>query len=174
MQGNHDSIIKAVSMKKFTFLDSLTLIIFLILIYICTIHISYQIKDVEAAASQTIYATFASEKIHEGNMLLNKSKYLDAIKSYDQVLKVDPRSVEALTGKGVALANLDRFEEAITWFDKAIKIDPKFPDALYNKAGALAELGKFDEASVWTNKALEIDKTYQNASNSKSLLLPND
>jgi len=59
-------------------------------------------------------------------------------------------------------------------FDKAIKIDPNFVDALYNKGGALAELGKYDEAAMWTNKALEIDKARQNASNSKSLLLPND
>jgi tetratricopeptide (TPR) repeat protein len=195
-------------MKKFTFLDSFTLTILIILIYICTAHITSQIIDVEAISSQTNNSSFVHEMIEGGNLSLNKSKYEDAVKSFDQALKIDPRSVEALNGKGlalnnlgryedsitwfdnalkieptfinalnnkgVALANLDRFEEAITLFDKAIKIDPNFVDALYNKGGALAELGKYDEAAMWTNKALEIDKTHQNASNSKSLLLPND
>jgi len=193
--------------KKSILISSLAVTIILILL-ICAAHVSYPIIDVKAISSQTINSTFVSERILEGNLLINKSKYEEAIKLYDQVLKIDPRSVEALNGKGLAfnklgryedaitwfdnslkiepnsaqvlnnkgisLANLDRFEEAITMFDKAIKIDPNFVDALYNKGGALAELGKYDEAAIWTNKALEIDKTRQNASNSKSLLLPND
>ena len=193
--------------KKFILISSLAVTIILTLL-ICTAHVSYQIIDVKAISSQTINSTFVSERILEGNLLINKSKYEDAIKSYDQALKIDAKSVEALNGnglafnnlgryqdainwfdkaliieptfvnalnnKGVALANLDKFEEAITLFDKAIKIDPNFVDAFYNKGGALAELGKYDEAAMWTNKALEIDKTRQNASNSKTLLLPND
>ena len=197
----------AILIKKFILISSLAVTIILILL-ICVAHISYPIIDVKAIASQKINSTFVSERILEGNLLINKSKYEEAIKLYDRVLKIDPGSVEALNGKGLAfnklgryedaitwfdnalkidptsaqvlnnkgisLSNLDRFEEAITLFDKAIKIDPNFVDALYNKGGALAELGKYDDAAMWTNKALEIDKTRQNASNSKSLLLPND
>jgi len=208
LKENAGPMVKTFQINKFTFIDFLAVTIFLILIHICIAHSIFQIKDVEAISSQTTNSTLVSEKIQEGNLLINKSRYDDAIKLYDQVLKIDPRSVEALNGKGLAfnklgryedaitwfdnslkiepnsaqvlnnkgisLANLDRFEEAITMFDKAIKIDPNFVDALYNKGGALAELGKYDEAAIWTNKALEIDKTRQNASNSKSLLLPND
>jgi len=208
LKDNAGPMVKTFQINKFTFIDFLAVTIFLILIHICIAHSIFQIKDVEAISSQTTNSTLVSEKIQEGNLLINKSKYDDAIKLYDQVLKIDPGSVEALNGKGLAfnklgryedaiswfdnalrieptsaqvlnnkgisLANLDRFEEAITLFDKAIKIDPNFVDALYNKGGALAELGKYDEAAMWTNKALEIDKARQNASNSKSLLLPND
>ena len=208
LKENAGPMVKPFQINKFTFIDSLSVTIFLILIFTWAAQNNFQIKHVEAISSQTTNSTLVSEKIQEGNLLINKSKYDDAIKLYDQVLKIDPRSVEALNGKGLAfnklgryedaiswfdnaleidptypqvlnnkgisLANLDRFEEAITMFDKAIKIDPNFVDALYNKGGALAELGKYDEAAIWTNKALEIDKTRQNASNSKSLLLPND
>jgi tetratricopeptide (TPR) repeat protein len=207
LKGILGPILTTISTKKFTLLSSLAVTIILTL-FLCGAQLSNKIKDVEAISSQTINSTFVSEKIQEGNLLINKSKYDDAIKIYDQVLKIDPTSVEALNGKGLAfnklgryedaitwfdnaikidptsaqvlnnkgisLANLNRFEEAITLFDKAIKIDPGFVDALYNKGGALAELGKYDEAAKWTNKALEIDKARQNASNSKSLLLPND
>ena len=208
LKENAGRMVNTFQINKFTFIDFLAVTIFLILIHICIAHSIFQIKDVEAISSQTTNSTLVSEKIQEGNLLLNKSKYDDAIKLYDQVLKIDPRSIEALNGKGLAfnklgryedaiswfdsalriepnsaqvlsnkgisLANLDRFEEAIALFDKVIKIDPNFVDALYNKGGALAELGKYDEAAMWTNKALEIDKARQNASNSKSLLLPND
>jgi tetratricopeptide (TPR) repeat protein len=208
LKENAGPVVKTFLINKFTFIDFLAVTISLILIHICIAHSIFQIKDVEAISSQTKNSSFVYEMIEGGNLSLNKSKYEDAVKSFDQALKIDPRSVEALNGKGLAfnklgryedaitwfdnalkmdptsaqvlnnkgisLANLDRFEEAITWFDKAIKIDPNFVDALYNKGGALAELGKYDEAAMWTNKALEIDKTRQNASNSKSLLLPND
>lgn len=166
-------ILITISTKKFTLISLLAVTIILTLL-ICTAQLSYQVKHVEAISSQTINSTFVSEKIQEGNLLINKSKYDDAIKLYDQVLKIDPTSVEALNGKGLAFNKLGKYEEALTWFDKALKIDPNFVNALYNKGGALAELGKYDEAAKWTNKALEIDKTNQNASNSKSSLLPND
>jgi len=208
LKENAGPMVKPFQINQFTFIDSLSVTIFLILIFTWAAQNNFQIKHVEAISSQTTNSTLVSEMIQEGNLLINKSQYEDAIKLYDQILKIDPRSVEAVNGKGlafnklgryddaitwfdnalkieptfinalnnkgVALANLDKFEEAIIWFDKAIKINPNFVEALYNKGGALAELGKYDEAAMWTNKALEIDKTYQNASNSKSLLLPND
>lgn len=202
------SKLKTISIKKYILISPLAVTIILTILF-CTAQINYKLKDIEAISSQTINSTFVSGKIREGNLLMNESKYEDAIRLYDQVLRIDPTSVEALNGnglaynklgryedaitwfddalkieptsaqvlnnKGISLSNLDKFEEAITWFDKAIKIDPNFVDALYNKGGALAELGKYDEAAIWTNKALEIDKTnHNNASNSKSLILPND
>ena len=201
------SKLKTISIKKNILIYSLAVTIILAIL-ICSAQINYKVKDIEAMSSQTINSSFVSEKIREGNLLMNESKYEDAIKLYDQVLRIDPTSVEALNGnglaynklgkyedaitwfdnalkieptsaqvlnnKGISLSNLDKFEEAITWFDKAIKIDPNFVDALYNKGGALAELGKYDEAAMWTNKALEIDKTNHNATNSKSLILPNN
>ena len=201
------SKLKTISIKKYICISSLAVTIILTILF-CTAQINYKLKNIEAISSQTINSTFVSGKIREGNLLMNESKYEDAIKLYDQVLRIDPTSVEALNGnglafnrlgryeeaitwfdnalkieptsaqvlnnKGISLSNLDKFEEAITWFDKAIKIDPNFVDALYNKGGALAELGKYDEAAMWTNKALEIDKTNHNATNSKSLILPNN
>jgi len=197
----------SISIKKFIFVSSLAVTIILTLL-VCTAQPSYQAIHVEAITSQTINSTFVSEKIQEGNLLMNNSKFEEAIRLYDQVLMIDPGSVKALNGKGLAfnkleryedaiiwfdnalkiepnsaqilnnkgvsLTNLNKYDEAIKWFDKAIKIDPNFVDALYNKGGALAELGKYDEAAKWTNKALEIDKTNRNASNSNSLLVPND
>ena len=105
--------------------------------------------------------------------MLNSSKYEKALATFDLVLKIDTRSVDALTGKGLIFNQLGKYEEAITWFDKALRIDPNFVDALYNKADALGELGKYEEAFVWTERALALEPANQNDTNS-TLLLPNE
>ena len=105
--------------------------------------------------------------------MLNSSKYEEALVTFDQVLKIDTRSVDALNGKGLIFNQLGKYEEAITWFDKALSIGTNFVDALYNKGGALGELGRYEEAIVWTDKALALKPANHNDSNS-NLLLPNE
>ncbi len=167
------AVAKTFPLKKASLFGCLIVTIFLTLIFVGTTNTIYQTKNIVAIASQAINSTFVYELIEKGNMSFNKSKYKEAVKWYDQALKIDPKSIGALNGKGLVFNKLERYEEAITWFDKAIEIDPNFVDALYNKGGALAELGKYEEAIVWTNKALDIDTTKQNASNSKQQILPN-
>jgi tetratricopeptide (TPR) repeat protein len=149
-------------MENFTLLNFLIVTIFLTLIFICTSHLSYKIKDVEGISSQTINSTFVSERILEGNLLINKSKYEEAIKSYDQALKIDAKSVEALNGNGLAF-NLGRYQDAINWFDKALIIEPTFVNALNNKGVALANLDKFEEAITLFDKAIKIDPNFVDA-----------
>ncbi len=161
MKGILGPILITISTKKFTLLSSLAVTIILTLI--CTAQLSYQVKHVEAISSQTINSTFVSEKIEEGNLLINKSKYEDAIKLYDQVLKIDPKSVEALNGKGLAFDKLGRYEDAITWFDNALKIDPTSAQVLNNKGISLANLNRFEEAITLYDKAIKIDPNFVDA-----------
>ena len=163
LKENAGPMAKTFQINKFTFIDFLAVTIFLILIHICIAHSIFQIKDVEAISSQTTNSTLVSEMIQEGNLLINKSKYDDAIKLYDQVLKIDPRSIEALNGKGLAFNKLGRYDDAITWFDTALKIEPTFIKALNNKGVALANLDKFGEAIIWFDKAIKIDPNFVEA-----------
>jgi len=112
--------------------------------------------------------------IQEGQALLNASRFEEALISYDKALKIDPRSVEDLNGKGLILNQLGKYEEAITWFDKALEIDPDFIDAMYNKADSFGELGKYEESLEWTDRALTLKPAIPNTSKSKESLLPND
>ena len=136
--------------------------------------IGYHYQYVDATVSQTNSSSIVSKLIQNGNALLKTSEYDKAMTTFDQVLKLDFRSVDALNGKGLVLNNLGKYQEAILWFDKALKIDPTFVDALYNKADALGELGNYEEAFIWTEKALAIDTANQNTSMSTSALLPNE
>jgi tetratricopeptide (TPR) repeat protein len=136
--------------------------------------ISYHVQYVQATGSQTNNSSIISEMIQNGNAFFNTSEYDKAIITFDQVLKLDSKSVDALNGKGLVLNNLGKYQEAISLFDMALKIDPNFVDALYNKADALGELGSYEEAFIWTEKALAIDTANQNTSMSTSALLPNE
>ena len=126
----------------------------------------------EATNNATNTSTI-SNLVLEGHALLNASRFEEALILYDKVLKLDPKSVEALNGKGVILNQLGKYEDAIIWFDKALEINPDFIDAMYNKADALGELGKYEESLKWTDRALTLNPALQNNSNS-NVLLPND
>lgn len=163
MKEYYDQLAITISLKKFILIACLTLMIFLTLTLIFTYNVSYLVNNVEALLPQTINSTFVSEKIQEGDLLMNKSKYEDAIKIYDQVLKVDPHSVEALNGNGLAFNKLGRYQDAIIWFDNALKIEPTSAKLLNNKGVSLANLDRFEEAITWFDKAIKIDPKFVDA-----------
>jgi len=136
--------------------------------------IGHHVQYVDATISKTNNSSIISDMIQNGNVLFNATEYDKAMTTFEQVLKLDSKSVDALNGKGLVLNNLGKYQEAISWFDMALEIDPNFVDALYNKADALGELGSYEEAFIWTEKALAIDTANQNTSMSTSTLLPNE
>ena len=69
---------------------------------------------VNATVSQTNNSSIISEIIQNGNALFNTSEYDKAMTTFDQVLKLDSRSVDALNGKGLVLNNLGKYQEAIS------------------------------------------------------------
>ena len=75
-----------------------------------------------------------------GFLLLEKHNRADAGDAFDKALKINPRAIEALVGKGMlALAELDS-ATAGRMSDQALKVNPKHPDALRLKADSrLAE-----------------------------------
>ena len=152
---------------------SCTIATSLIFVILSVGDIIHYVQYAYAAVNHTNFTSTISEMIQKGNDFLNTSEYTKAMTNYEQVLKLDSRSVEALNGKGMVLNSLGKYSEAISWFDMALKIDPNYVDALYNKADALGELGSYDEAFTWTEKALAIDTARQNTSMSSNTLLPN-
>jgi tetratricopeptide (TPR) repeat protein len=156
-------VFKAFPLKKVSLLGCLIVTIFLTFIFLGTADTKYLTENIVAIASQPLNSTFVYELIEKGNMSFNKSKYEEAVKWYDQALKIDPKSTVALNGKGLVFNKLGRYEEAITWFDKALKIDPYFAYALNNKGVTLANLGRYEEAITWYDKAIEIDPNFVDA-----------
>jgi tetratricopeptide (TPR) repeat protein len=95
----------------------------------------------------------------EGNSLYRQGKYDEAIKTYDEVIRLDPNLEEAWNNKGVALDDQGKYDEAIKAYDEAIRLDPNLEEAWNNKGNALEVVGKTTEANAAFVKAKELGYT---------------
>lgn len=70
-----------------------------------------------------------SGKLQQALQLESDNKAADALKIYDDMLKTDPRNVQALAYRGWLLKRAGLPDLAIAALDQAVAIDPRFPDA---------------------------------------------
>jgi tetratricopeptide (TPR) repeat protein len=70
-----------------------------------------------------------SGKMQQALDLESQGKAAEALKIYDDMLKDDPRNVQALAYRAWLLKRAGLPDLALTALDQAISIDPRFPDA---------------------------------------------
>jgi Flp pilus assembly protein TadD len=99
--------------------------------------------------------------------LARLERYEEAIKSYDEALKIEPDKHEAWYNRGNALARLERYEEAIKSYDEALKIEPEKHEAWNNRGIALAMLERYEEAIKSYDEALKIKPEKHEAWNNR-------
>lgn len=101
---------------------------------------------------------YANVLTSKGNILYNQGKYDEAIKAYDEAIKIDPKSSSAWFNKGLALEELGKYNEAIKAYDQVIKLEPNdAAPAWNNKGNALGEQGKYSDAIKSYDQAIKID-----------------
>lgn len=85
-----------------------------------------------APATGSIDAS-TTDLLSQAREFLGKNKPVDAIKTYDRVLKTDPKNPEALAYRGwiVRLAGLP--DDGLAYIERAIAADPAYPDAHFFK-----------------------------------------
>ena len=71
-----------------------------------------------------------------GTTQLRMNHFLDAEKSFREVLRLNPQSAEAMNNLGVALLERRRFQDASTCFANALRMEPGYAQALQNSATA--------------------------------------
>lgn len=106
-----------------------------------------------------------------GNNLSKLGNYGEAIKAYEDAIKLDPTRPIAWNKKGIALYELGKYDDAIQAYDEAIRIDPKDSDGWYNKGVALLELSRYDEALQCVNEAIQLDPKIAMARENKGYFL---
>jgi tetratricopeptide (TPR) repeat protein len=128
----------------------------------------------------------AKDFLDEGNGLGKQGKYDEAIKAYDEAIRLDPKNVYAWNKKGLALylmgVTMDicyninttgpespleyssscetissKLNEAIEAFDETIKLDPKNVTAWNNKGKAFNRLNRNDEAIKAYDEAIRLN-----------------
>jgi tetratricopeptide (TPR) repeat protein len=75
-----------------------------------------------------------------------KNKFEQAIKEYDEAIRIYPALAAAHNNRGSALFALGRLEDAAACFRRAIEIDPKHGQAHFNLALVHIRLGREKEA----------------------------
>ena len=90
---------------------------------------------------------------------------------FGEVVRLNPRFLDGLCMRGIALMRLRRHQEALDCFDRALALKPDFVEALSNRASALLELSRLDEALAGFDGALAVDSGHANSWNDRGNVL---
>lgn len=84
-----------------------------------------------------------------------------ALTIFEEVLRVEPENIDAITGKGLTLMKLKRFDEAEKCFDQSLEICENI-SALLNKGIILKQKNDSEKAIVYFDKALKLNPDFKN------------
>jgi len=76
------------------------------------------------------------------DMAMDREEHEDALKGYEEAIKMDPGGVDAWCGRGLALRKLGRMQEAWDAYDHAMKLDPSREDAKRGREACKREEGQ--------------------------------
>ena len=96
-------------------------------------------------------------KIDEAYELIQYDAGL-ALKVFDNLLKLDPKNIDLLNGKGSALMKLKRFSEAEECFNKSVLINEN-SCALLNKGIISKNKKEFQSALKFYDRAVQLDSS---------------
>ncbi|PYY20346.1 MAG: hypothetical protein DMG62_23715 [Acidobacteria bacterium] len=88
-----------------------------------------------------------------------KKRYRRAIEDYDRALDLDPASVSAYNGRGIACWSLKEYQRAIQDFERALDLDPTFAGAYNNRGLAYRGLKEYQRAIEDYDRAITLDPT---------------
>jgi tetratricopeptide (TPR) repeat protein len=98
-----------------------------------------------------------------GEALARAGKVTDAIRCWEQALRLEPDLAEAHNNLGIALHRAGKVQEAIEQYEEALRIKPDYADAHNNLGSVLMELGRTSEARGHFEQALRIKPDYGDA-----------
>lgn len=94
--------------------------------------------------------------MNQGIELVNKGNIPEAIKTFHQAIKIDPRCSEAYNNLGILQIKEKCFSEAIQSFCQAIELNPNDSDGYHNLGIAQSENNLWDEAIHSFSSAIKL------------------
>jgi tetratricopeptide (TPR) repeat protein len=91
--------------------------------------------------------TNAGAAVQLGNVYFDAERYPDAIKWYEEGVRLDPKNADASTDLGISYYYTGQTDRALSQFDNSLKIDPKHTKTFLNQGIVLA-FGKRDLAAA--------------------------
>jgi Tfp pilus assembly protein PilF len=120
-------------------------------------------EALEYARQALILAPSAESHRNLGLFLVRAGKRPEAVREFEEALRIRPEYAEAHCNLGVLLQDLGKFEDAIAHYQQALRIKPNYEDAHYDLGVALVRQGQMTEAMAQWEEALRIDPDYAEA-----------
>jgi tetratricopeptide (TPR) repeat protein len=109
--------------------------------------------------SQQTPEILAIAYLNRGNALADNGQIDIAIQDYDQAIKNNPQSAEALYRRGAALEKKGEFDRAIADLDTSLKLDPKNAKAFTARGQAHSHKKEFALAIADYTQSITLDST---------------
>src|SRR5512143_2663253 len=94
---------------------------------------------------------------------MKAGSYEEAVKDFDEALKVRQDDPEVWYNRGNAFYRLGKLKEALQSYMKAVQLKPDFAQAHYNAGLVLTSLGRWDEAIEAYQRTVAIDPKHAKA-----------
>jgi len=108
---------------------------------------------------------------HMAAVLQALGRFPEALKAYDDSLRLGLVDPVAFYNRGLVLRALGRRDEAIASFDQALKLKPAYPEAVRAGAILLSEAGQLEAALEFVEEALRIKPDFFEAHLDRANLL---
>lgn len=95
-----------------------------------------------------------------GNNMLDKKNYAEAMKYFENTIKVSKNNYTALVGKGEIMYSQKKYDEALAIYNKAITLKPNKFNGYYGKSKVCLNLYKYEDALEAAKKAIEINPNH--------------
>jgi tetratricopeptide (TPR) repeat protein len=96
-----------------------------------------------------------------GNAFLKRQEYGQAIRDYDDSIRLNPSYSKALNDRGVAYTRMQELDRAIGDFDEAIQLSPDYAIAFANRAQTYQRKGEFNLAVRDYAAAVRLQPQYE-------------
>lgn len=113
------------------------------------------LKDIDAILAKNF--NDVDYLLVRGRLLKALNRNVDALTTYNYILRLKPNNIKALIGRSLTRGN---FEEALDDLNRALKINPGATDALTWRGKLMQDYKKYEDALVDYNEAIRLDPTY--------------
>jgi tetratricopeptide (TPR) repeat protein len=96
----------------------------------------------------------------QGVTLFQEGKVSEAVKQYEEALRLYPDYPKAHVNLGIALEQTGHVQEAINQYEQALRLQPDYSKAHYSLAVALEHAGRVQEAVEHYEQALQANPDY--------------
>lgn len=118
-------------------------------------------KPVDEKETSLVKADYQKNKlIKKGIHLMADERLEDAVRVFDQVLRLDPQNVDALLKLGYSKFHLDDYAGALQAYDRVLDIDVANPEAWNLKSLVHYQQKNYAKALDCVEKSIESDPTF--------------